>query len=441
MKKYHRYYVKFRIINNNFKDIPSIAEKFKKDTGYNIMLTNHEISEIKTKYNNKYKKINFFELKNYIKDDNNNNINIDIKSFDIKYEYKYNKNNAEKTEIREDKIIVFGTNESILNLDSKNNKEFFIDTTFKIIPKKFKPYKMMTISSKDKNNDSVIACFIFYKFQDKISYERIFRFLKDNYNFIPTIIHHDYEIALYSSFDNNKIFDEPITHVFCHFHYLKAIVDKMIQLKLTKRKLNKKSYMIIKNIQILSFIKQKNLKKYTDFIINKLLSLNVDSKFISYIRNNWFNRNPDLFNYEKLFTLIDNVNNNKNKEIILNKFFFTNNISEALHRKINNYLPKNLITAENFASTLKKVFINNIIKHGSLKRKDFKSRAIIKIIEDLNLSDSPKWIDNSKFREYGLKIIKENNNQFNEEDIYNYFNYRNPRSNLRKFFRKKNQNF
>ena len=178
------------ILNNNFKDIPSIVEKFKNDTGHNIMLTNHEISEIKTKCNNKYNKINFFDLINCIKDDNNNLI-FDIKSFDIKYEYKYNKNNAEKTDIREDKIIVFGTKESILNLDSKNNKEFFIDTTFKIIPKKYKPYKMMTISSKNNNNDSVIACFIFYKFQDKISYERIFRFLKDNYNFISNIIHHD----------------------------------------------------------------------------------------------------------------------------------------------------------------------------------------------------------------------------------------------------------
>ena len=81
------------ILNNNFKDIPSIAEKFKKDTGHNIMLTNHEISEIKTKYNTKYNKSNFFDLINYIKDDNNN-VNFDIKSFDIKYDYKYNKNNT-----------------------------------------------------------------------------------------------------------------------------------------------------------------------------------------------------------------------------------------------------------------------------------------------------------------------------------------------------------
>lgn len=41
----------------------------------------------------------------------------------------------------------------------------------------------------------------------------------------------------------------------------------------------------------------------------------------------------------------------------------------------------------------------------------------------MNLNDSPKWIDNSKFREYELKIFKENNNQFNEENIYNYFDY------------------
>ena len=36
--------------------------------------------------------------------------------------------------------------------------------------KKFKPYKMMKITSKNKNKDSVICCFIFYKNQDSISY-------------------------------------------------------------------------------------------------------------------------------------------------------------------------------------------------------------------------------------------------------------------------------
>lgn len=142
----------------------------------------------------------------------------------------------------------------------------------------------MTISSKDKDNNSMISIFIFYKYQDKISYERILNFLKENYNYYPIIIHHDYEYALYSSYDNNKIYEYKIKHVFCYFHYLNAIFDKMKKLKICKRKLNKKSYEIIKNIEILSFLKQDNLKKYIDFILDQLKFYNITSKFISYLK-------------------------------------------------------------------------------------------------------------------------------------------------------------
>ena len=68
-------------------------------------------------------------------------------------------------------------------MDTNNSKEFFVDTTFKLIPKKFFPYKLMTISSKDKDNNSMICIFIFYKYQDKITYGRILNFLKENYNY------------------------------------------------------------------------------------------------------------------------------------------------------------------------------------------------------------------------------------------------------------------
>ena len=166
-------------------------------------------------------------------------------------------------EVREDKLIFFGSNEmyKILNY----SKEYFIDITFRIIPKKSRPIKMMTVSSKDGNNNTIICLFVFYKYQDKITYDRIFNFLKENYNFIPKIVHHDYEYALYSSLDNSKIFGEKILLAFCYFHFIKAIVDKMIKLKIQKGKLNKQAYEVIKNIEIISFIKQTNLKNYIKF--------------------------------------------------------------------------------------------------------------------------------------------------------------------------------
>ena len=53
-----------------------------------------------------------------------------------------------------------------------------------------------------------IYYFILYKFQDKINYERIFTYLKENFNFIPNIVHIDYEKPLYMTFKNQKIYEK-----------------------------------------------------------------------------------------------------------------------------------------------------------------------------------------------------------------------------------------
>ncbi len=42
-------------------------------------------------------------------------------------------------------------------------------------------------------------------YKDKISYERIITYLKDNFKFFQKIVHNDYKYSLYSIFDNKKI--------------------------------------------------------------------------------------------------------------------------------------------------------------------------------------------------------------------------------------------
>ena len=48
IKKIHRYYIKALIQNNDFTDIPNVIDKFKKDTGYNILLSKQDIRIIKS---------------------------------------------------------------------------------------------------------------------------------------------------------------------------------------------------------------------------------------------------------------------------------------------------------------------------------------------------------------------------------------------------------
>ena len=89
-KKCQRFYIKSILKENDFKDIPTIYEKFEKETGFKLILTNHEISDIKSKYNEKYNKIKFSNLIGNIKEENPD-LNFDKKSIDIKYEYNFKK--------------------------------------------------------------------------------------------------------------------------------------------------------------------------------------------------------------------------------------------------------------------------------------------------------------------------------------------------------------
>ena len=208
------------IKTNEFTDIPNAIKAFKKDTGYLLLLKKDEINVLKSQLTDNFNNLDLLGLINQIKDIS---YELEYKTIDIKYAYK----NKNKTEEREEQIIAFGTKETLKNLDKNNNKEFFIDSTFRIIPNKYKPYKLLTISTYNQKDNLVkFCCFIEYKFQDIISYERIIGFLKEHYNFFPTIIHTDYEFALYKAFDNKNLYEKGVTHIFCYFHYIKAIKKK-----------------------------------------------------------------------------------------------------------------------------------------------------------------------------------------------------------------------
>ena len=71
----------------------------------------------------------------------------------------------------------------------------------------------------------------------------------------------------------------------------------MKKLNITKKRLNKKCYEILKNIEILSFIDKNKLNGYIKFIYNKLEKDNEAKKLIPYLKKNWYDKNPDLYNY------------------------------------------------------------------------------------------------------------------------------------------------
>ena len=69
-----------------------------------------------------------------------------------------------------------------------------MDTTFKVIPKKIRPYKLLILVGLLKIlSFPIILYFIFSKFLDNVAYEKLFNNLNNNFNFKPTTIYTDFE--------------------------------------------------------------------------------------------------------------------------------------------------------------------------------------------------------------------------------------------------------
>ena len=195
----------------------------------------------------------------------------------------------------------------------------------------------------------------------------------------------------------------------------------MQKLNLTKNKLNKKCYEVLKNIEILSFISKSKIENYIKFIISELEKKDDMKKLIPYIKKNWFKKNYEFFNYSEL--LEKSIGGD---DKYLDKFYITNNISESLHAKLNFYLPKNVTNSEMFSLSLTKVLIDDTIKKDCIKRYDFKTRALIKIIEKFNLNENPKWINYKVFNTYEKELIinsSHNQSDYEINEIYKNINF------------------
>ena len=407
-KKMQKYFVYYCINNNSNIDNPTIKKKFKELTGFELKLTLTNLSNIRNKVNNNYKNIPLEELipKIGLKVDN-----FKYYIVDFLYEYKKANNNIIK---RNQRIFIFGAEDNILLLDHKKTKEFFLDITFKIIPKVFRPYKLLIISGISNNNENPqLMCFILLKYMDELSYNKIFNYLYENFNFKPMIIHTDFEKSLISSIKKNQYFGKTVINSKCLFHLGQMILKQLIKIGYHKKKFNKKAIEILRNIEILCFIKKEKIKDYKDIIIKKLSGNDNYKSFLNYLKNYFFKLNETVYNYEKIIynQQGDIIEDNK----FLNKLYLTNNVSESINSKLNYYLPKRATNNKDFVESISKICINNNIKKNNIIRHDYITRSMLLMIKDLNLNENPKWISYEEFYNFLQIIIKKNYNDINDE--------------------------
>ena len=100
----------------------------------------------------------------------------------IIYDYKYYDRHDKKNYNikREQEIIFFGTEEMINQLKDPDNEQYFIDVTYKIIPFKYHPYKLLTMKAFNKKTKNTKLCILI-----TIKYEE-----ENSFYYIKTVCHH-----------------------------------------------------------------------------------------------------------------------------------------------------------------------------------------------------------------------------------------------------------
>ena len=112
--------------------------------------------------------------------------------------------------------------------------------------------------------------------------------------------------------------------------------------------------------------------------LKKSFKNNKEIKLYEYLKSYWvINRGINTFNY---FDIIIKQSNSKNLENI----FITNNIIESFHAKINNYLPKGLITSKSFYISIINILKDSVLNKNAIKRHEYKTKTLINISKSYN---------------------------------------------------------
>ena len=125
----------------------------------------------------------------------------------------------------------------------------------------------------------------------------------------------------------------------------------MKSLKIINQNLSKKGFTILLNIQILSFLKPELFKKYIDFLEDNL-NEEKEINLFKYFKNYWLNKK--WFEFINYFDYIKPENNYNLKYL-----FFTNNIIESFHGKLNKYIPKEKTSSKGFLLSIKNILVDS----------------------------------------------------------------------------------
>lgn len=228
---YQKYYIRYNLIENKNFDYVTCMDLFKKQyKDIEFKITEEGFQKIKTTNLGTVKNKTIEEVCKTLKYNNNDNI---VEIYPINTEYK-NKNNV--IQIRNQNIIIIGKKEMMCYLNSEKATQYGIDCTYRIIPRSFKPYKLLSIYAIDRtNNKSIIAVLICVKYTDYESLKKIFSILNAMYYFSPTSITTDFSYSQIKALKDCHSFKKKPYIICCIFHYTQCIIKKLKEYKIIKK--------------------------------------------------------------------------------------------------------------------------------------------------------------------------------------------------------------
>ena len=185
----------------------------------------------------------------------------------------------------------------------------------------------------------------------------------------------------------------------------------MKKLNMIKKKLNKRSTEILRNLEILTFIDNKNIPSYFEFLKKVISQTEEEKTLMTYLEKYWYKKYKGLYEYGQIIKdtiKIKNLYVSKNgrrdaennlisKLKSLEKIYFTNNICETIHSKISKYLGDNIISKNKFRDTLNFIMNNYSVNFKNNMRRDYVTRTLIILIQKLDLNENYKFIDFDTF--------------------------------------------
>ena len=101
--------------------------------------------------------------------------------------------------------------------------------------------------------------------------------------------------------------------------------------------------------------------------------------------------------------------------------YTTNNIIESIKSKLNYYLPKKVTNNYSFIKSITKVLINDSLKDFINYRKEYKTKALLNLIKDLDFNNNIHRINYDIIQKYvKLEINKHMENIKENEMIKQY---------------------